>query len=191
MAAHPVSTTESNVGLAKVPDHRLDAPGRDVQSRRTSCTPRVSSSTSAGWSRGPARARGWATGSSAGIREVDAIVFVLRAFEDDDVPGGADPLERPAHRSSSSWPSPTWRPSSAQIDKRRKAAKQDKSLADEVAALEAAHAVLHDGTPHLPGRPRRRAREPLLRPYFLLTNKPVLAVVNVGEDELDRRRRRR
>ena len=52
-----------------------------------------SSSTSAGWSRGPARARASATGSSAGIREVDAIVYVLRAFDDADVPGPTDPLD--------------------------------------------------------------------------------------------------
>jgi ribosome-binding ATPase YchF (GTP1/OBG family) len=71
----------------------------------------------------------------------------------------------------------------AQIDKRRKAAKLDKSLAGEVQALDAAQAALHAGTPiyrsGLTDDDRHR-----LRPFFLLTNKPVLAVVNLGEDQL-------
>ena len=51
---------------------------------------------------------------------------------------------------------------------------------------EAAHAALADGRPHLPGRAGRDEDRQLLRPWFLLTNKPVLAVVNVGEDDARR-----
>jgi hypothetical protein len=71
-----------------------------------------------------------------------------------------------------------------QLAKRKKAAKADKALADEAAALEAAVAALGDGRPLYRAGLDRRTRE-LLRPYFLLTNKPVLAVVNVDEDALD------
>jgi GTP-binding protein YchF len=73
----------------------------------------------------------------------------------------------------------------SQREKRRKAAKQDKSIADEVAALDAAREVLADGTPIYRSSLRAEQRD-LLRSYFLLTNKPVLAIVNVGEDDLAR-----
>ncbi len=71
----------------------------------------------------------------------------------------------------------------SQIDKRRKAAKLEKSLADEVAALEQAQTALEAGTPLYRAGLSAEARA-LLRPFFLLTNKPVLAVVNLGEDQL-------
>src|SRR5918993_1204248 len=62
--------------------------------------------------------------------------------------------------------------------------KAGKSLADEVAALDAAEATLAEGTP-LYRSGLDAAQRALLRPYFLLTNRPVLAVVNIGEDQLD------
>src|SRR5205807_8661344 len=71
----------------------------------------------------------------------------------------------------------------AQVVKRRKAARADRSLEDEVRALEAASAVLNAGTPIY--RSSLTADERAgLRPFFLLTNKPVLAVVNLGEDQI-------
>jgi GTP-binding protein YchF len=71
----------------------------------------------------------------------------------------------------------------SQVDKRRKAAKGDRSLVGEVAALEAALGVLEAGTPVYRSSlaPEERAA---LRPFFLLTNKPVLAVVNLGDDQV-------
>ena len=73
----------------------------------------------------------------------------------------------------------------SQIDKRRKAARADKSLAGEVAAMEAAQESLSAGVPlyRAPDDPDRRAAR---RNVFLLTDKPVLAVVNLGEDQLER-----
>jgi GTP-binding protein YchF len=70
------------------------------------------------------------------------------------------------------------------IDRRRKAARADKTLADEVAAVEGALVHLQAGTP-LYRAGLTDDQKALLRPWFLLTNKPVLAVVNVGEDQLD------
>jgi len=119
-----------------------------------------------------------------GIRDVDAIVYVLRAFDDPDVPGPTDPLDHlrvlEIELSLADLESVE-----NQLDKRRRAAKQDKTQAAEVAALEAALETLADGTPLYRSELSGAARE-LLRPYFLLTNKPVLAVVNVGEDDVER-----
>ncbi len=70
------------------------------------------------------------------------------------------------------------------VKKRQKAAEQDPSLKAEVAALEAAVESLAEGTPLYRSSLDTEDRE-LLRPWSLLTNKPVLALVNVGEDQLD------
>jgi len=120
----------------------------------------------------------------ANIREADAIVFVLRAFDDDDVPGPSDPLEhlRVVEIEIALADLETVE---SQVDKRRKAAKQDRSIADEVAALKQAQVVLAEGTPLYRSDLGDEVRT-LLRPYFLLTNKPVLAIVNVGEGDLER-----
>jgi hypothetical protein len=70
-----------------------------------------------------------------------------------------------------------------QLDKRRKQSRLDKSMLASVAAAEAALEVLHAGTPiyrsSLDGESRAA-----LRDLFLLTTKPVLAVVNLGEDQV-------
>ena len=63
--------------------------------------------------------------------------------------------------------------------------KLDRSLGAELEALEAANAALSDGRP-LYRAGLKADQKAQLAPYFLLTNRQVLAVVNVGEDELDR-----
>jgi GTP-binding protein YchF len=120
----------------------------------------------------------------ANIREVDAIVFVLRAFVDEDVTGPSDPLEH-LRVVEIELALADLESVEKQIDKRRKAAKQDRSIADEVEALGRAHEVLAEGTPIYRSELSAEDRE-LLAPYFLLTNKPILAVVNVAEDDLER-----
>src|SRR3546814_13020813 len=69
-----------------------------------------------------------------------------------------------------------------QIEKRRKAAKGDRSLVDEVAALDKAKAILEAGTP-LYRSDRKDDDRKLLRPDFPLTNKAVMAPVNVPEED--------
>jgi GTP-binding protein YchF len=180
-AAHPFSTTETNVGVAQVPDHRVEALGAMSKSRKLVHAV-VEFVDIAGLVAGSSTGEGLGNRFLAGIREADAICLVLRAFQDDNVAGGTDPLDdlqvlelELVLADSASV--------EAQIDKRRKAAKLDKSLAGEVQALDAAQAALHAGTPiyrsGLTDDDRHR-----LRPFFLLTNKPVLAVVNLGEDQL-------
>jgi GTP-binding protein YchF len=131
---------------------------------------------------GASRGEGLGNRFLAGIREVDAVVLVLRAFPDPDVMGATDPLEHLAVVETE-LALADLQSVEGQIEKRRKAARADRSLATEVAALDAAMAVLAEGTPiyrsTLTGEQRAA-----LRPWFLLTNKPVLAVVNVGEDQL-------
>src|SRR5262249_54152881 len=119
----------------------------------------------------------------ANIREVDAVVYVLRAFADGDVPGPSDPLEH-LRVVELELTLADLESVENQVAKRRKAAKNDRSIADEVAALEAAEVLLGEGTPLYRSGLSDEERA-LLRPYFLLTNRPVLAAVNVGEDQLE------
>jgi hypothetical protein len=179
VASHPFSTTESSVGVAQVPDHRLDALAKMSSSRKV-VHAGVELVDIAGLVAGSSTGEGLGNRFLGGIREADAICLVLRAFEDDNVPGGTDPVDDLgvlelelvlADLSSAE----------AQVERRRKAAKQDRSLEGSVVALERAIAVLSEGTP-LYRAPLGAEDREQLRPFFMLTNKPVLAVVNVGED---------
>jgi GTP-binding protein YchF len=181
-APYAFATKEPNVGVAQVPDHRLDALAQMSKSRNV-VHAAVQLVDIGGLVEGASKGEGLGNRFLGGIREVDAIVFVLRAFEDDDVPGPTDPLEH-LRIVELELALADLEAVESQLAKRQKAAKLNRSLADEVAALEAAYAALSDGRPIYRAGLDRSARE-LLRPWFLLTNKPVLAVVNVGEGDPD------
>ena len=181
VASHPFSTTETNVGVAQVPDSRLLALSEMSRSRKTVHTT-VEFVDIAGLVAGASTGEGLGNRFLAGIREVDALCVVLRAFEDENVVGGTDPVEDLQVLELELVLADVATVES-QVDKRRKAARSDKSLLGEVAALEAALEVLQAGTPVYRSGLDAEQRS-TLRPFFLLTNKPVLAVVNLGEDQV-------
>ena len=181
VAAHPFSTTETSVGVAHVPDDRLDRLSVMSESKKTVYAT-AEFVDIAGLVAGAAGGEGMGNRFLAGIREVDALVLVLRAFEDEAVTGDSDPLEA-LHILELELVLADAASAEGQLDRRRRAAKGDKSLAGEVAVLEAALAELNDGTPIYRSKLNAEQRA-ALRPFFLLTTKPVLAVVNIGEDQL-------
>ncbi|MGH9179408.1 MAG: redox-regulated ATPase YchF [Acidimicrobiales bacterium] len=189
VASHPFSTAETNVGVAQVPDDRLTALSEMSESRKT-VPATVEFVDVAGLTAGSSTGEGMGNRFLAGIRETDALCLVLRAFRDDAVPGGADPLEDlevlvlelvladTAHAENL-------------LGRRRKAAKNDPAAKAEATALEAALELLRAGTPLYragAGHSPRLTPDHLdaLKPFYLLTAKPVLAVVNLGEDDLAR-----
>ena len=180
-APYAFATRDPNVGVAKVPDHRLEALAA-MSSSRNVVPAAVQFVDIGGLVEGASKGEGLGNRFLANIRESDAVVYVLRAFEDDDVPGPSDPLE---HLSVVELELTLADIESveSQLEKRRKAARADKSLLPEVEALDAALAILGEGTPLYRSDLDEEART-LLRPWFLLTNRPVLAVVNVAEDRL-------
>jgi ribosome-binding ATPase len=180
-APYAFATTDPNVGVAKVPDPRLDALAA-MSASRSVVPAAVQFVDIGGLVEGASKGEGLGNRFLAHIREVDAVVFVLRAFADADVPGPTDPLEHLGVLELELVYADLETVES-QIDKRRKAARADRSLADEVAALEVAHGLLEAGTP-LYRADLDADRRRLLRGYFLLTNRPVMAVVNVDEDQL-------
>ncbi|MBN2622260.1 MAG: redox-regulated ATPase YchF [Acidimicrobiales bacterium] len=181
-APYAFATRDPNVGMAKVLDRRLDALATMSKSRNV-VPASVQFVDIGGLVEGASKGEGLGNRFLANIREVDAVVYVLRAFDDGEIPGPADPLEH-LRVVELELTLADLESVENQITKRRKAAKADKSLADEVAALDAAEATLSAGTPLYRSDLDDDVRS-LLRPYFLLTNRPVLALVNVGEDQLD------
>jgi ribosome-binding ATPase len=181
-APYAFATRDPNVGVAKVLDPRLDALAAMSASRNV-VPASVQFVDIGGLVEGASKGEGLGNRFLANIREVDAVVYVLRAFTDGDIPGPTDPLEH-LRVVELELTLADLESVESQVVKRRKAAKADRSLADDVAALDAALEVLSAGTPLYRSDldPEVRAR---LRPWFLLTNRPVLAVVNIGEDQLD------
>ena len=181
-APYAFATKDPNVGVAKVPDERLDRLAVLSKSRNI-VHAAVQVVDIGGLVEGASKGEGLGNKFLANIREVDAIVFVLRAFADDDVPGPDDPLEhlRVVELELALADLET-------VEKRLHQAqrqfKLDKSVALELEALEAANASLSEGTPLYRAGLKAEWRT-LLAAHFLLTNRPVLVVVNVGEDELD------
>jgi len=182
-APYAFATVDPNVGVAKVPDDRLDQLATLSGSLQT-IHASVQFTDIGGLVEGASQGEGLGNHFLQGIRESDAIVFVLRAFGDDDVPGPQDPMD---HLSVLEIELSLADLDSAerQLDKRRRQAKGDKTAKDDVVLLEEALKHLSDGMPLY--RSGMTADQLVgLRPFFLLTNKPVMAVVNVGEDDLDR-----
>ncbi|MFN0092166.1 MAG: redox-regulated ATPase YchF [Acidimicrobiales bacterium] len=182
VAPFPFSTTEANVGVGRVPDERLDRLAIMSASKKVVHT-QVEFVDIGGIAAGASRGEGLGNRPLHAIRQVDAMVYVLRAFTDADVAADADPIEE-LQTLEFELALADFETLEKQLDKRRKAARADKSLAGEVAAMEAAHALVAEGSPIYRGG-LSVEQLTLLRPHFLLTTKPVLVVVNIGEDRLD------
>ena len=182
VAPHQFSTTETTVALAHVPDERVDLLGKMSNSKKLVYTG-FEIVDIAALVKGASTGEGLGNRFLGSLRDCDAILYVLRAFEDPSVMGDTDPradldtleLELVLADLASV---------EGRLYRQQRAAKGDKSLAGEIAALEKAAALLGDGTPLYRAELTDDERE-LLAPAFLLTVKPVLVVVNIGEDQLD------
>ncbi|HUF84115.1 MAG TPA: DUF933 domain-containing protein [Acidimicrobiia bacterium] len=166
-------------GVAPLPDERVDRLGEMSESKKL-----VHATFEIDYIPGvaPGGKAGEGLGSKllGSLRDCDAILFVLRSSS--PTTGDVDPADDLATLEYelvlADLVSVEQR-----LDKQRRAMKGDKSLAPEVAALERAQAELGDGTPVYRSALTADERE-LLTPVFLLTNKPVLSVVNLDEDRL-------
>ena len=179
VAPYAFATTGTHLGDAKVADERLERIAR--MSESASITPAsVQFTDIGGLAAGAAAGEGLGNRFLGGIREVDAIVLVLRAFRSEEVEGVGDPVES-LYTLEMELSLADLESLERQIDKKRRQAKGDATVGPEVARMERAAAALAGGTPlwrsDLPTDERA-----LLAPCFLLTNKPVVAVLNIGED---------
>ena len=183
-APYAFATTDPNVGVCKVPDSRLDRLAAMSASRNV-VPASVQFYDIGGLVEGASQGEGLGNLFLAGIREVDAIVYVLRAFDDADVPGSPEPLEH-LRVLEIELALADLEAVEKNLEKKRKTARltNDRDGMAEVAALDAARAALEAGQPIYRSDLSAEQRE-ILRLTFLLTNKPVLAIVNVGENQLD------
>lgn len=182
VASHPFSTTETQQGIAYVPDERLDQLSAMSKSAKTVYTG-FEVVDIAALVQGASTGEGLGNRFLGSLRDCDAILFVLRSFVDPSVPGDVDPegdlatLELELVLSD-------LESVQQRLNKQRRAAKGNKTLAAEIEALEKAETQLSAGTPIYRSTLTPEERE-LLIPVFLLTNKPVLTVVNIGEDQIE------
>ena len=181
VAPHPFSTTETQMGVATVSDHRLQALAEMSRSRKVVAAT-LELVDIAGLVAGASAGEGLGNRFLGGIREVDAILLVLRAFADDRVVGSSDPTDD-LHTLELELVMADLESAETQLAKRRKMAKGDPNAEAEAGVLEAAVEALSGGTP-LYRAPLSADQRAALRPMFLLTNKPMLAVVNLGEDQV-------
>jgi GTP-binding protein YchF len=180
-ANYPFCTIEPNVGRVAVPDRRLDvlaAIGKSAKIIPTS----LEFVDIAGLVRGASKGEGLGNQFLATIREVDAIIHVLRCFEDADVThveGSIDPL-----RDAETVETELMLADLESLEKRlyaaqKKARGADKESIAAVALMEPLVAALAAGRPARTAIPA--GQEEAVRRLQLLTSKPVLYVCNVEE----------
>ncbi|HEY0971243.1 MAG TPA: redox-regulated ATPase YchF [Gemmatimonadales bacterium] len=184
-ANYPFCTVDPNVGMVEVPDGRLDRLAEVVQPKRT--LPAVVQFVDiAGLVKGAAQGEGLGNKFLANIRETDAIVHVVRCFEDEDVThvmGSVDPV-RDREVIEFELALSDLATVEKRLDRVKRAARSgDKEAQAELPALERANTALTEGTPLWHAGLTAEEKE-LLRPLSLLTVKPVLYAANVTDAEL-------
>ncbi|MGK2908524.1 MAG: redox-regulated ATPase YchF [Sphingobium sp.] len=182
-ANYPFCTIEPNVGNVAVPDPRLDEIAKIGGSAKIIET-QLAFVDIAGLVRGASKGEGLGNQFLATIREVDAIVHVLRCFEDDDithVEGKIDPIADAETVETELMLSDL-----ESLEKRvpallKKGQQGDKEAKAAAAVLGQALDLLREGKPARLTKPRDEEEERLFSQAQLLTSKPVLYVCNVDE----------
>lgn len=185
-ANYPFCTIEPNTGEVAVPDPRLEKIAAIAKSANIIPT-RISFVDIAGLVRGASKGEGLGNQFLANIREVDAIVHVLRCFEDDDiahVEGRIDPVAD-AETVETELMLADLESLERRVDQTRKRATgKDKEALAVLPMMEKALALLQEGKPVrllLDGIAAEDLK--ILKSLNLLTSKPVLYVCNVSEQD--------
>lgn len=183
IANYPFATIDPNVGLVNVPDERLNVLAKLSESKKI--VPAVIEFYDiAGLVKGASKGEGLGNQFLSNIRETDAIVEVLRCFDDPNVThvdGSVDPI-RDIETINLELIFADLDMIEKVLEKRRKVARNDKEVAKEVELLDKLKAVLEEG---------KSARvlnlsddeKKLLRSYQLLSTKPIIYVCNVNEED--------
>jgi ribosome-binding ATPase len=185
VANYPFATIEPNTGIVQVPDPRLEVLAGIVQPERT--VPAVVEFVDiAGLVKGASEGEGLGNQFLANIREVDAIVHVVRCFEDDDVQhvmGPVDPV-RDREVINIELGLADLATVEKRLDKTTRAARSgDPQAKQEQRLLEAVRDALAAGRPARVVQPTQEDAA-TYRGFNLLTSKPVLYAANVAENEL-------
>ena len=183
-ANYPFCTIDPNVGIVAVPDKRLDRLAEMYHPEKF--TPAIIECVDiAGLVKGASKGEGLGNKFLANIREVDAIVHVVRCFENGDiihVDGSVDPM-RDVETIDIELILSDLEIVERAIDRTVKAAKSDKKLLEKLAVLEKVKACLEAGKS---ARTLDLSEEELawIEESRLLTLKPIIYVANIAEDEV-------
>ena len=181
-ANYPFCTIEPNVGDVAVPDARLEALAQIAQSKEIIPT-RITFVDIAGLVRGASKGEGLGNQFLANIREVDAIVHVLRCFEDSDithVEGRIDPIGDAETVETELMLCDLDSLERRIVPLEKKAKAGDKLAQEQFVLMTKAVTLLRAGKPARLADLSAEEREPY-RQLGLLTQKPVLYVCNVEE----------
>ena len=184
-ANYPFCTIDPNVGIVTVPDKRLQMLGELYHSKKV--TPAIIEFVDiAGLVKGASKGEGLGNQFLSNIREVDAIVHVVRCFEDTNVvhvDGSVDPI-RDIETINLELIFSDIEILERRIAKTSKGARNDKTLAKELELLNRLKAHLEEG--NLAKSFEITDEEEILwvRSYQLLTYKPVIFAANVSEEDL-------
>lgn len=183
---YPFCTIEPNVGIVPVPDERLDRLAELVKTKNKVPT-QMEFVDIAGLVRGASRGEGLGNQFLGHIRQVDAILHVVRCFEDDNivhVSGTVDPLSDLEVITTELILADLETVERRLVKTRNQAKSGDKKMIAQVQFLEQIRDTLDAGEPARAVVPGDAARQDLLRELCLLTAKPVLYVANVSEEDL-------
>ncbi|KAB2857763.1 MAG: redox-regulated ATPase YchF, partial [Sphingopyxis terrae] len=182
-ANYPFCTIEPNIGNVAVPDARLDKLAAIAGSQKIIPT-QLAFVDIAGLVRGASKGEGLGNQFLGNIREVDAIIHVLRCFEDDDIQHVENKVDPVAD--AETVETELLLSDLESLEKRvpafaKKAAQGDKEAKAAASVLGQALDLLRDGKPARLTDPKDADEERILRQAQLLTSKPVLYVCNVEE----------
>ncbi len=184
-ANYPFCTIEPNVGVVAVPDERLNKLTEMYKPEKTTHAV-IEFVDIAGLVKGASRGEGLGNKFLSHIRETDAIVEVVRCFEDSNVvhvDGSVNPI-RDIETINLELIFADIETVNKRLDKARKNLKADKKYQEEIDLLEKILKVLEEG---------KSARtidfnedeQVLVKDMFLLTTKPILYIANVSEEQLE------
>ncbi|WP_168453111.1 redox-regulated ATPase YchF [Sphingopyxis microcysteis] len=182
-ANYPFCTIEPNIGNVAVPDDRLEKLAAIASSKKIIAT-QLAFVDIAGLVRGASKGEGLGNQFLGNIREVDAIVHVLRCFEDDDIQHVENKVDPVAD--AETVETELLLADLESLEKRvpafaKKAAQGDKEAKIAASVLGQALELLREGKPARLTEPKDDEEARVLRTAQLLTSKPVLYVCNVDE----------
>ncbi|NLS61522.1 redox-regulated ATPase YchF [Lactiplantibacillus plantarum] len=185
MANYPFATIDPNVGMVEVPDKRLDRIQEIIPAKKV--VPTTFEFTDiAGIVKGASKGEGLGNKFLENIRQVDAIVHVVRAFDDDNithVTGKVDPQDD-IETINLELSLADLEAVDKRLAKVQRAAKgSDKEAKAELAVLQKIKPALEAGKP-VRSLEFNEDDQQIVKGLFLLTSKPVLYVANIAEDDM-------
>lgn len=183
-ANFPFCTIEPNVGLVSVPDERLSVLAK-ISSSEEILPARLEIVDIAGLVKGASQGEGLGNQFLANIREVDAIIHVVRCFENDDiihVAGSVDPV-RDIEIINMELILADMAQAERRVERARKDARTKKEAVIEVEALEKILPALQEGQPARSVKLTEDETE-AVKGLGLLSGKPIIYAANVSEDDL-------